>query len=283
MPHPTVPALATITLPSHMLGNLALLAARLLFAPILFGAASLIGRARGPVLGGWCAALPLTSGPVALLLAGEHGRAFAAQACVGIVLALPSLAAFALAYAWTAQRLRWPSSVALGCAAYIGCTVVIARETSSIASITIVFLAACVALALALCVMPRALPRSARPRTTDREIIVRMVLAIALVWIVTSAASRLGPRMSGLLTPFPVAASLLAVFTHRTDGPAAAARLLRGLVAGLFSFALFFLVAGVAVIPRGIAFAFIAATIAALGLHTIHALLSLSARREAYR
>jgi hypothetical protein len=46
--------------------------------------------------------------------------------------------------------------------------------------------------------------------------------------------------MAGLLTPFPIAAGVLAVFSHRHGGSSAAIALLRGVVLGLFGFVAFF-------------------------------------------
>jgi hypothetical protein len=257
--------------PNHAITSLATV--KLLLAPALIGIASLVARYGGPALGGWITALPLTSGPVALLLALEHGPAFAAQACLGILLALPSLAAFALVYAWTAPHMGWPSSTALGCAAYLICTAVSARELSAAISITAGFVAACCTVVLALFAMPRGLAKPTRATASGREILLRMMLALVLVWILTRSAGLLGARASGLLTPFPVAASLLAAFTHRAEGHAAAAHLLRGLLSGLFSFAVFFLVAGATLLRWGTARAFSAAIVAALVVHAVHALL----------
>src|SRR5262249_37989713 len=70
----------------------------------------------------------------------------------------------------------------------------------------------------------------------------RMLVATALVLTLTAAASLLGARLTGLLTTFPVYATILAVFVHRQQGPVAAASVLRGLLARLFGVGAFFLV-----------------------------------------
>lgn len=242
---------------------------RLLLAPILVGLASLVSRLAGPTIGGWFAALPLTSGPVVLVLALDHGREFASQACVGISLALPALAAFVLAYAWSAEHTAWRGSTLLGCSAFLTCTVIArfiaASEISPVAAFTV----ACVALVFALCGMPRHASRPSRETKSARGIPLRMLLALALVWLLTEAAGFLGPRASGLLTPFPLVASLLAAFTHHAHGVAAVRDLLRGLLAGLFSFAVFFLVVGLALLPWGIRVAFCAGAVAALSMHAL--------------
>jgi hypothetical protein len=67
----------------------------------------------------------------------------------------------------------------------------------------------------------------------------RMCSAAALVFALTAAADRLGPAMSGLLTPFPVATAIIAGFTHAQQGSGAVIRFLRGYMPGLCSFAVF--------------------------------------------
>ncbi|HET7343490.1 MAG TPA: hypothetical protein VFL90_18640, partial [Methylomirabilota bacterium] len=58
----------------------AILLLKLAATPLLIAGASLAGRRWGPAVGGWLVGLPLTSGPVAVFLALEHGAAFAAAA-----------------------------------------------------------------------------------------------------------------------------------------------------------------------------------------------------------
>ena len=67
----------------------------------------------------------------------------------------------------------------------------------------------------------------------------RMVSAAVLVLALTSAAERLGPSLSGILTPFPVATAILAGFTHAQRGSAACVEFLRPYTPGLCGFATF--------------------------------------------
>jgi hypothetical protein len=60
-------------------------AVKVVVTPLLIGGASLAGRRWGDQLGGWLVALPLTSGPVAFLLATDHGVDFAATAAVAML------------------------------------------------------------------------------------------------------------------------------------------------------------------------------------------------------
>ncbi|MFI5262847.1 MAG: hypothetical protein ACHQZR_09870, partial [Candidatus Limnocylindrales bacterium] len=60
-----------------------ILVLKLGLTPILIAGASLAARRWGPSMGGWIVALPLTSGPVLVFLAVDHGLPFAASASVG--------------------------------------------------------------------------------------------------------------------------------------------------------------------------------------------------------
>ena len=96
----------------------------------------------------------------------------------------------------------------------------------------------------------------------------RMLVATAFVLGLTGAAAILGPQMSGLLAPFPMLTTILAVFTHHFQGANVARRLLRGVVAGSFTFVTFFLIISLLVNRRGIAVAFGLALLAALVTHS---------------
>jgi hypothetical protein len=74
-----------------------------------------------------------------------------------------------------------------------------------------------------------------------------MATATGMVLLITGAASALGPKWSGLLSPFSVFACVMAVFAHRHGGAGPAHRLLRGVIVGSFAFASFFVVVGLLV------------------------------------
>jgi hypothetical protein len=91
-----------------------------------------------------------------------------------------------------------------------------------------------------------------------------MALVTALVVAVTSFASLLGARASGVVASFPLIGAALGVFAHRAHGPRAAVAVLRGMTSALFAFAFFFLVVGLTIQRAGVVLAFAAATLAAL-------------------
>ncbi len=93
--------------------------------------------------------------------------------------------------------------------------------------------------------------------------------ALVLVLTLTAIAGWLGPRLSGLLAPFPIIATVLATFTHAQRGTAEALRLLRGMVAGFGAFALFCFTLAVSLRGLGTGAAFALATGIALGTQAL--------------
>jgi hypothetical protein len=238
---------------------------KLIATPGLIGAASLAGRRWGPAVGGSLVGLPLTSGPIVLFLALDHGAGFAAASALGTLAGTASEAAFVVAYAWLALRLGWPSALAGGTLAFAATTYVLQFERLPVWPLT-----ACVvaALFLALKLMPRLRARRAtvemEPPSWDLP--ARMAAATAFVLLLTALAARLGPQLTGLLSPFPLYAGVLAGFAHAEQGAAAALQLLRGVLLGMFAFVGFFSVISLALVRDGLVFAFASATVAALVL-----------------
>jgi hypothetical protein len=78
-----------------------------------------------------------------------------------------------------------------------------------------------------------------------------MAATALLVLALTTAASGLGSRLSGLLTPFPVVTTIIAVFAQRDQGYAGALRTLQGLLASMPAFVTFCLVLALTLVPLG--------------------------------
>jgi hypothetical protein len=97
----------------------------------------------------------------------------------------------------------------------------------------------------------------------DWDLALRMFFAALLVLMLTGMAQRLGPRLGGLLTPFPVASTVVVVFAHLQGGRAAARAVLKGLFLSLNSFAVFCAVLAATLTVGGLAPSFTAAIVAA--------------------
>lgn len=224
--------------------------------------------------------LPLTSAPVVFFVALAYGNAFAAQVAFGILLGTIAQSFCILAYAHVAareSRSNWAGSFLAGVIAFVCAALVLQRFALQLIP-TFVLVVAIVALVLAL--MPRlhaARVREERPSVWDLP--ARMIVATALVIGLTELAGAIGPRWTGLLSPFPVYGTILAVFAHRESGGAAAVDVLRGLETGMFSFAVFFTIVGLLIVHAGLLVAFASATVATLVVQAF-ALLWLTRRSE---
>jgi hypothetical protein len=237
---------------------------KLILSPLLIGVVSIAGRRWGPAVSGWLVGLPLTSGPVVLFLALDQGPAFAAASAQAIMLGIISVGLFCLTYSRLARRWDWLPALLAG-------WLMVFISTLLLNQITVALIPAFAAVVLILGGVLKGLPAAPGPPPVgvapSWELPLRMVVAGGFVLAITGLAQVLGPHLSGLLAPFPIFASILGVFTHRFQGAAATARLLRCVVLGSFSFAGFFLVVA-ALLPRaGIPLTFLCATVVALSMH----------------
>ncbi len=234
------------------------LALKLILTPTLIGSASLVGRRWGPTVSGWLVAIPFTSAPIVFFLALNQGVAFAAATVGGTLAGAISQAAFCLAYAWVALRYPWPPSVVAGSLGFVASTVVLQQLTLPAAPL---FLAVALALGVAYRLMPpQARTAASSARSAPRwDIPARMTVATTFVLLLTGLAPTIGPRLTGLLAPFPLYATILAVFAHRLQGAGSAVKVLRGLILGLFAFAGFFFVLAMLIERVSLGWAFAAA------------------------
>jgi hypothetical protein len=257
---------------------LTLLLVKLLLAPTLVGAAFLVSRRFGPRAGGLAAALPIVAGPALLVFALEHGPAFTAAAARSTLLGLAPLTAFCVVDAALARalggrlrrRLAAPLCLVTGWAAFLGAAALL-RPVSPPGWAAP--LAGVAALLGGLALVPD-VPSDGEPPLRHHpalELALRMLAAAALVTGLTALAGRLGPTWSGLLTPFPVASSVVVLGTHLADGPAHLAPTLRGFLLGLHGFVAFLTVLAFGLVPLGVAPAFGLGLAASLGIAAVAA------------
>jgi hypothetical protein len=216
------------------------LALKLVVTPMLIGAASVAGRRWGSAVSGWLIGIPFTSAPIAFFLALDPGPAFAARVAAAIMAGAISQAVFCLAFAWTSRRARWVSSLVAGTIGFAVATAVLTFVRLPVAGAFVIVI---IVLVVALFLMPAAPARPARQvRFPGWDLPARMLVATAFVVVLTTAAPLLGPRVAGLLAPYPLYGGVLAVFAYRLEGADASVALLQGLLLGLFAFACFFAV-----------------------------------------
>lgn len=241
-----------------------LIAFKLILAPFLIAAATLIGRRWGHGIGGWVIALPVTSGPVSLIFALQYGTAFASSAAVGTLAGLISVSTFCFVYCRLARWHHWTVSLSLAVVGFFGSTALL---NSFALTLIPVFIAVLVVLTLARRFIPDPKVTSDIIAHPKWDLPVRMLTAIIFIFTVSYAAEGLGPQLSGLVTPFPIFAMILAVFAHSQRGAGVSIQTLRGILMGLYSFATFFLVVGTLVTILPIVLTYAIATAVAVGVN----------------
>ncbi len=240
-----------------------ILVLKLVLAPVIIGSASLAGRKWGHDVSGWIVGMPLTSGPVIFFVALSHDVTFASNAALGVISGGLSLVSYALTYAWLATRFRW--YIAL-----IGSFLVFAISTTLLQTITLpiipIFFIVCAAIALGLRLMPNEIVEPGETELGPWDIPSRILIGTSFILLITGSASFFGSRLTGLLTTIPLYVTILAIFAHRHQGPAAAAHVLRGLLYGMFAFAGFFIALSLLMEKAGIAVSFLFAIAVALAI-----------------
>lgn len=209
---------------------------KLTLVPLFIALVTLAGKRWGNRLAGILGGLPIVAGPIVVLLAMEQGRDFGVQAATAAMAAAAGLLGFGTAYSWFSLKLRWPASLCLALGVWFALSLLLAQF----------YFNPPVALAIALgslLLTPLLLPRVeavATPASTLKDLPLRLLAGALLTLSITQMAQLLGSTWSGILAVFPVIGSILAVFTHRSQGGAQVTQLYRGTVRGLWSFSLFF-------------------------------------------
>lgn len=214
-----------------------LLAAKILLSPLCVVAVTLAGRRWGVAIAGMLGGLPVVAGPILLVETLLHGRGFGADAAAGTLLGLAALTAFVVVYGRIAAVTGPSASVLCGWTAFLLGVAVLSPVRPPL-GLSLILVAACFALGL------RLLPATAWPPPAAIappwwDLPARALAALALVLALTAVSGALGAHLSGLLAPFPVITSVLAVFTHAHGGFAQVNVLLRNFLLGFHGFATF--------------------------------------------
>jgi hypothetical protein len=241
-----------------------LTAAKILLSPLCVVAVSLAGWRWGMAVAGVLGGLPVVAGPILLVVTLLHGRGFGADAAAGTLLGLAALTAFVVVYGRVAARQGPVASVLCGWTAFlIGVAILSPFRPPAVLSLLVVG----AGFALGLRLLPAApVQPAATPVPPWWDLPARALAALGLVLTLTALSGALGPHLSGLLAPFPIIVSILAVFTHAHGGVAQVDTLLRNFLVGFYGFAAFCFVLALALPGLSTATAFGLAVTAALAV-----------------
>ena len=204
--------------------------------PPLIAGVTLAVRKWGEGIGGWIGGFPWVAGPISFFIAFEHGANFAISTIPSALLGSIGTTFFALVYAVASSRLSWLPSVLLS---YLAFFIVALASLGRDISFPTAIVLNLIVLTGVLYIFPKPQTKSDYKKQPSYDIPLRMLVATFFVVILTQAADFLGPTWSGILTPFPIITSTLAVFTHSQRGSDAAARILYGLLLAGYGFVAF--------------------------------------------
>jgi hypothetical protein len=213
-----------------------LLLLKLIVAPGLVAAVTLAVRRWGPAVGGWLSGLPTVAGPVLVFFAIEQGTAFAARASHATLTGLIGTVAFATVYAVLSVRLPWAACLVTGWLAFSATAGILYYMEPALA-VSLAGLWA--ASALAPRVLPRVDPGPGPAAAPSGDLALRLLATATLVVLLTAAANRLGPVLSGLVNAFPVLTTVITAFTHAQRGSAATVTFVNGFVRSVVGFGSF--------------------------------------------
>ncbi|MFL5824547.1 MAG: hypothetical protein ACJ764_14020 [Solirubrobacteraceae bacterium] len=218
---------------------------KILLAPLLVAAATLVGRRWGARVGGLVVALPVVAGPILLVIALQHGSHFAAITARHALLAVIALCGFTIVFALLSPSGSWPIALLGGWVVYGGLAAAASQVDLAVGPAAVLVLAAIIATRVGLDRQPPG-GAAGTGEVPSWDLPLRMAVTLVLVVTVTSTAAATGPAVSGVLTPFPIATSVLAAFTLAQHGPAGANAFLRGFVTAMPMFAGFFAICAIA-------------------------------------
>lgn len=239
---------------------------KIVVPPLLVAFMSVVSRLWGPTVGGLLMGLPWMTGPVLFFLVLERGLEFGVEACVGIEIGVASICAYLLAYSRMTAFLPWWGCLLLAFAAF-GAAMAASQGLDLTLGGAAVLAAVCLGVTYVLMAKPATAPPLAALPWWD--IPMRMGATLVLVTAIMLSADLLGPRLSGIVSTFPVIVTVVGAFTHHQWGADAVRRMLRGLTLSLLAFVAYFYVAGSTMPAVGLVVSYLLGTAAALPVSAV--------------
>ncbi|AUD03753.1 hypothetical protein [Spirosoma pollinicola] len=204
--------------------------------PSVIALVTLAIRKWGNKVGGLIGSMPWVAGPILLFFILEQGTAFGIHSIQGSMTGILALISFCLSYATFSRKLSWLPTILLSYGLYTATAVFFNYlQLNLLLSYAIVI----TTVLLALYFFPKPTGHLISTRRLPFDIPIRMIIATLFVLAITGLARMLGPDWSGILTPFPIMTTVLAIFSHTLQGSNATIATLRGLVMGLLGFTTF--------------------------------------------
>ena len=238
---------------------------RLVLPPLTVLVAGWLQRRVGPRLSGRLVGLPLTSGPLVLVLLLAEGTPTAVTAAQGVLAGQLMVVGFTTAYALgssTAARARSVLAAALALVVLLGAVahLVIGRMPWTVGLLVVPL--ALVALRLWAPTSEQADGSAGGPSVP--QLLARAGVTGVLVATLSTSSRLIGAGLSGVLASVPLVIAVVSPATHRDAGAGTARAMLRGTLTVVPGTATFAAVLAIALAPLGGSAAFVAAGTAML-------------------
>ena len=213
------------------------LAAKIAAAVIIVVAASRATERAGPFLGAIIATIPVSTGPIYVFLAIDHGAAFVSEAARMSVAGTAAIAAFVAAHAFASLRFATFGCLALATLAWFAAALLLQLRDWSFAE-------ACLLYACTYLVAIRGLRRFAVPVSAPQmprarfDLALRALLVAALVVATNFASHALGTAVTGVLATYPVVFTCLVLILQPRCGGRFTSSILVFALKGLVGFGL---------------------------------------------
>ncbi len=214
-----------------------LLAAKIAAAVIVVVAASRATERAGAFVGAMIATIPVSTGPIYVFLAIDHGAAFVSEAARMSIAGTAAIAAFVAAHALASRRFSTAGCLALATFAWLGVALLLQWREWSFAEV-------CLLYAGTYFVAIRGLRRFAvlivappAPRARF-DLALRALLVAALVVATNFASHALGTAVTGVLATYPVVFTCLVIILQPRCGGRFTASILVISLKGLVGFGL---------------------------------------------
>ncbi len=228
--------------------------------------ASALAEAAGAFWGALIISLPISSGPIYIIMAMDHDVAFIAGAALNGFAANAATGLFLIVYARLASRGGLVRSLGPAVLAWIVAAFCI--SATSWTPLTALLLNVAVYGAGAVLVKPTSetpqVRRTAISRRRSRDLLVRAVAVALFATAVSALSAALGPSRTGVVAAYPVTlTSTFVILHHRLGGPAMA-RLASITLRGVFGFGLTLLTVHLMAEPFGVPAALVGALLVSL-------------------
>ncbi|MBE1301585.1 MAG: hypothetical protein GJ680_16990 [Alteromonadaceae bacterium] len=210
---------------------------KLSLVPLFILLLSLASKRWGSFIAGSLSGLPIIAAPITVFIYLEQGETFAIASAHSTLLGIISLGLFCFSYCWAATTLNWIISLLISLLVYFAGAYFIA---TLFMEPTIALFLVLVSILIFRNTLPRVTTKESTVEVSLSQTLARMIAAAILVVTLTWLANIIGTQLTGVLTVFPLAASILAVFTHINYSKESVNFMLSGIIVGITSLATFY-------------------------------------------